>query len=89
VCWTCEDLTHCVEPCKDYFTHCAFYFSGYDLAMTWNECLALGATRLAACLGCSVSTAHTWIIRSGPAPWLQPILAAHVTRQIKKHNKAS
>jgi hypothetical protein len=55
--------------------------------MTWNECLALGATRLAACLGCSVSTAHTWIIRSGPAPWLQPILAAHVTQQMKKHNK--
>lgn len=57
--------------------------------MTWNECLALGATRLAACLGCSVSTAHTWIIRSGPAPWLQPILAAHVTHEMKKHNKAS
>ena len=56
--------------------------------MTWNECLALGATRLAACLGCSVSTAHTWIIRSGPAPWLQPILAAHITRQMKMHNKS-
>jgi len=57
--------------------------------MTWDDCLALGATKLAACLGCSVSTAHTWIIRSGPAPWLQPILAAHVTHQMKKHNKAS
>jgi len=57
--------------------------------MTWNECLALGATRLAACLGCSVSTAHTWIIRSGPASWLQPILEAHVTQQMKKHNKTS
>ena len=57
--------------------------------MTWNECLALGATKLAACLGCSVSTAHTWIIRSGPAEWLQPILAAHVTREMKRHNKKS
>jgi len=52
--------------------------------MTWDECLALGATKLAACLGCSVSTAHTWIIRSGPADWLKPILAAHIT---KMHNK--
>ena len=57
--------------------------------MNWNECLAMGATKLAACLGCSVSTAHTWIIRSGPAPWLHPILAAHVTREMKKHNKTS
>ena len=48
--------------------------------MTWNECLAMGATRLAACLGCPVTTAHSWIRRSGPAEWLQPILAAHVTR---------
>jgi hypothetical protein len=55
--------------------------------MTWDDCLALGATKLAACLGCSVSTAHTWIIRSGPADWLKPILAAHVTRQMKKLNK--
>ena len=54
--------------------------------MTWNDCLALGATKLAGYLGCSVSTAHTWIIRSGPAEWLQPILAAHVT---KMHNKAA
>jgi uncharacterized protein YjcR len=57
--------------------------------MTWNECLAMGATRLAACLGCPVTTAHSWIRRSGPAEWLQPILAAHVTHQMKMHNKAS
>ena len=55
--------------------------------MTWDDCLALGATKLAACLGCSVSTAHTWIIRSGPGEWLKPILAAHVAAQIKRHNK--
>lgn len=54
--------------------------------MTWNECLALGATKLAAYLGCPVTTAHSWIRRSGPAEWLQPILAAYVT---KKRNKAS
>jgi hypothetical protein len=53
--------------------------------MTWNECLALGATKLAAILNCPVTTAHSWIRRSGPAEWLQPILAAYVT---KKHNKA-
>ncbi len=52
--------------------------------MTWDDCLALGATKLAACLGCSVSTAHTWIIRSGPAEWLKPILAAHVTRALEE-----
>lgn len=52
--------------------------------MTWNECLALGATKLAAILNCPVTTAHSWIRRSGPADWLQPILAAYVT---KKHNK--
>jgi len=57
--------------------------------MTWDDCLALGATKLAACLGCSVSTAHTWIIRSGPGEWLKPILAAHVAAQIKRHNKTS
>jgi hypothetical protein len=57
--------------------------------MTWNECLALGATKIAACLECPVTTAHSWIRRSGPAEWLQPILAAHITRQMKKHNKAS
>lgn len=57
--------------------------------MTWNECLALGATKIADCLGCPVTTAHSWIRRSGPAEWLQPILAAHITRQMKMHNKAS
>lgn len=55
--------------------------------MTWNECLALGATKLAAYLSCPVTTAHSWIRRSGPAEWLQPILAAHVARESKKHNK--
>lgn len=53
--------------------------------MTWNECLALGATKLAAYLNCPVTTAHSWIRRSGPVEWLQPILATYVT---KKHNKA-
>ncbi len=55
--------------------------------MTWNECLALGATKLAAILGCPVTTAHSWIRRSGPAAWLQPILAELVSRESKKHNK--
>ncbi len=56
--------------------------------MNWNDCLALGATKLAAIFGCPVTTAHSWIRRSGPAPWLQPILAEIVTRESKKHNKA-
>jgi len=32
-----------------------------------------------------------WIVSSVgcSTPWLQPILAAHVTQQMKKHNKAS
>jgi len=51
--------------------------------MTWDECLALGATRLAEILKCPVTTAHSWIRRSGPAAWLKPILAAYVTRKIK------
>lgn len=57
--------------------------------MTWDECLALGATRLASILGCPVTTAHSWIRRSGPPEWLKPILAAHVTREMKRHNKGT
>lgn len=57
--------------------------------MTWNECLALGATRLAACLGCPVTTAHSWIRRSGPPDWQKAIYLAVIAQESKKHNKAS
>lgn len=48
--------------------------------MTWKQCLDLGPTKLAALLGCPVTTASSWIRRSGPPDWLQPILAAHATK---------
>lgn len=44
------------------------------LAMTWNDVLALGPTAISRAIGCSVSTAHTWIRRGGPAPWLQKLI---------------
>ena len=38
--------------------------------MTWNDLLKLGPTRIAALLGCPVTTAHTWIRRrGGPPEW--------------------
>lgn len=50
--------------------------------MTWDDCLALGATKIARILGCPVSTANSWINRSGPADWQKriflPIIAAAV-----------
>lgn len=48
--------------------------------MTWKQCLDLGPTKLSALLGCPVTTASSWIRRSGPPDWLQPILAAHATK---------
>ena len=55
--------------------------------MTWDDCLALGATRLAAILGCPVTTAHSWIRRSGPPDWQKAIYLAVIAREAKKHNK--
>lgn len=57
--------------------------------MTWDDCLALGATRLAAILGCPVTTAHSWIRRSGPPDWQKAIYLAIIAASQKKHNKAS
>ena len=55
--------------------------------MTWDDCLALGATRLAAILGCPVTTAHSWIRRSGPPDWQKAIYLAFIAAQMKRHNK--
>jgi uncharacterized protein YjcR len=51
--------------------------------MTWDDCLALGATRLAAILGCPVTTAHSWIRRSGPSEWQQVIFAAFISERLE------
>lgn len=48
--------------------------------MTWNECLELGATKIARHLGCPVTTAHSWIRRSGPPDWQKVIYAAWITK---------
>lgn len=37
--------------------------------MTWQQCLDLGPTLLSRYLGCPVTTAHSWIRRSGPPAW--------------------
>jgi len=46
--------------------------------MTWDDCLALGATRLSAILGCPVTTAHSWIRRSGPPEWQKMLFLAAI-----------
>lgn len=56
--------------------------------MTWDDCLALGATRLAAILGCPVTTAHSWIRRSGPPDWQKAIYLPVIVADQKRHNKA-
>lgn len=56
--------------------------------MTWEDCLALGATRLAAILGCPVTTAHSWIRRSGPPDWQKAIYLPVIVAAQKRHNKA-
>lgn len=55
--------------------------------MTWNECLALGATRIADILGCPVTTAHSWIRRSGPPDWQKAIYLPVIAAAQKRHNK--
>lgn len=57
--------------------------------MTWDDCLALGATRLAAILGCPVTTAHSWIRRSGPPDWQKAIFAAFISRKIEAEQTES
>jgi uncharacterized protein YjcR len=55
--------------------------------MTWDDCLALGATRLATILGCPVTTAHSWIRRSGPPDWQKAIYLAVIVAAQKRRNK--
>ena len=55
--------------------------------MTWDDCLALGATRIAAILGCPVTTAHSWIRRSGPPDWQKAIYLPIIAKETKRHNK--
>jgi len=55
--------------------------------MKWENCLKMGPTRLAEILGCPVTTAHSWIRRSGPPEWQKRILAAEVARRMKREGE--
>lgn len=50
--------------------------------MTWQQCLDLGPTVLSRVLGCPVTTAHSWIRRSGPADWQKVVYADFIARNI-------
>lgn len=56
--------------------------------MTWEDCLALGATKIAAILGCPVTTAHSWIRRSGPPDWQKAIYLTVIEAETKKGQKS-
>jgi hypothetical protein len=47
--------------------------------MEWEDALALGPTKLSRILGCPLTTAHSWIRRSGPPEWQKD----HFLRTIK------
>lgn len=47
--------------------------------MEWEDALALGPTKLSRILGCPLTTAHSWIRRSGPPEWQKH----HFLRTIK------
>jgi hypothetical protein len=51
--------------------------------MTWKQCLDLGSTVLSRLLGCPVTTAHSWIRRSGPADWQKVIYADFISGKIE------
>jgi uncharacterized protein YjcR len=55
--------------------------------MTWDDCLALGATRIAAILGCPVTTAHSWIRRSGPPEWQKALFLPVIEKAEQKRKK--
>ena len=40
--------------------------------MEWEDALSLGPTKLSRILGCPLTTAHSWIRRSGPPEWQKP-----------------
>lgn len=56
--------------------------------MTWDDCIALGATRLSAILGCPVTTAHSWIRRSGPPEWQKEIFTAFIASELKRSKRS-
>ena len=59
--------------------------------MTFQEHLAdISAPELVRILGCPRATAYQWKDgRRSPPAWLQPILLAVITREMKRHNKPS
>lgn len=78
--------------CKDYFRHCRFIFSWYDLPMSFAESLAdYTAAQIIAATGCPRGTAYDWKDgRREPPAWQQPHWLAIIARGAKKrHNKAS
>lgn len=42
--------------------------------MTWEELLKLGATEIANRVGCSRTTASSWINRGGPVDWTRDLI---------------
>jgi hypothetical protein len=55
--------------------------------MTWQDCLDLGPTRLSRLLGCPITTAHSWIRRSGPPEWQRQIFAEIVEAKMAAEAK--
>lgn len=56
--------------------------------MSWTEfILQWTASQIMEWTGAPKRTVYDWRNGAAPPEWLQPILAAHVTRQMKKHNK--
>ena len=64
------------------------FFHGVSSAMTWQQCLDLGPTALSRLLGCPVTTAHSWIRRSGPADWQKVVYAEFISRKLEAEQSA-
>jgi len=59
------------------------FFRALSSDMTWKQCLDLGPTLLSRLLGCPVTTAHSWIRRSGPAEWQKVVYADFISRKLE------
>lgn len=68
---------------QDLFYELRIFFRGLSSGMTWQQCLDLGPTVLSRLLGCPVTTAHSWIRRSGPADWQKVIYAEFISRKLE------
>lgn len=76
-------IPHCVQ---NKVAASALFF--YSPSMSWTEfILQWTASQIMEWTGAPKRTVYDWRNGAAPPEWLQPILAAHVTRQMKKHNK--